>query len=67
MNTPDKIKLTAEIASRLISVKPEISIKDSVELAKEIIEESEKNYINEYQTIQSQKEYWDKWYPYTIT
>lgn len=70
MNTSDKIKLTAEIASRLISAKPEISIKDCVELAKEITEESEKIYIHEYQSTQStqsQKEYWDKWNPYTIT
>lgn len=57
MNTSDKIKLTAEIASRLISAKPEISIKDCVELAKEIIEESEKIYIHEYQSTPLRGDY----------
>ena len=67
MKLSEKIALNAEIASRLMCAKPDISIKDLVELAKEIIDESEKAYSKEHaHSSPSQKEYWDKWKPQVI-
>lgn len=82
MKLSEKIALNAEIVSRLMCTKPEISIKDLAELAKEIIEESESVYSKERELIQqqslkclapvfaqsdpSQKEYWDEWKPHVI-
>lgn len=56
MKLSEKIALNAEIVSRLMCAKPEISIKDLAELAKEIIEESENIYSKERaQLIQKAK------------